>query len=430
MTTISRRGFLRALTVSGAGLLASCATPATPTFTPPSPVPTNTVVPPSPLPTSTIAPSATFPATVIKTSTRPPTPSDPATPTSTSTSTAAVEPTRPLATATAVNPIRHVIVFLQENHTFDSLFAGFPGANSQNAGETCPDALPADPPHQHADSLVANGATTDAARCSYAEAQAPNYWRLARAFTLCDNFFSDVRGPSHPNYLMTMAAQSPILNTPANGDECPNLCFDIPTIADRLDARGLTWRDYAGMFTDIKGVVGRKEVTDYDDASFFRDVSVGNLPDVCWLNSGFLENGDDKSGHPPSSLCAGENYAVRVLNAVMASPQWNSTAVFLMWDDWGGFYDHVAPPLVERASDGTPFRYGFRVPCLVISPYARRGFVFHQLASFVSTLKFIETLYGLPPLNQRDASANDMFGCFDFAQAPLPPFALTPRVCS
>lgn len=423
MTTISRRNFLRALTAAGAGLLASCASPLAPT-------PGLTTTPdPTAFPTDRIVSAATFPATAVKTPTLAPSATAPSTSTHTPPPTARPEPTRTLAAATAVNPIRHVIIFLQENHTFDSLFAGFPGANGQNAGKPCSDALPADPPHQHADAVSSNRATLEAARCSYAEAQAPNYWKLARAFTLCDNFFSDVRGPSHPNYLMTMAAQSPIMNTPTNGDECPNLCFDIPTIVDRLDARGLTWRDYAGMFTGIKGLVGRKEVTDYDDAAFFRDVSAGNLPDVCWLNSGFLENGADKSGHPPSSLCAGENYAAQVLNAVMTGPQWNSTTLFLMWDDWGGFYDHVAPPIVERAADGSPFRYGFRVPCIVVSPYARRGFVSHELYSFVSTLKFIETLYRLKPLNERDGSANGMMECFDFAQAPLPPLTLTPRVC-
>src|SRR6476660_5605464 len=183
MTTISRRNFLRALTATSAGLLASCAPPSTPTNTPPS-APTNTIVP-SPFPTKTIAPSATSAPTIVKTSTLAPSATDPATlsPTSdpatvapTSTSTATSEPTRPLATATVVNPIRHVLVFLQEHHTFDSLFAGFAGANAQNAGKPCPDALPADPPHQHYNSLSPDGATSDAARCSYAEAQAPNYW--------------------------------------------------------------------------------------------------------------------------------------------------------------------------------------------------------------------------------------------------------------
>jgi len=225
-----------------------------------------------------------------------------------------------------------------------------------------------------------------------------------------------------------MAAQSPILNTPSNGDECPNFCLDIETIAQRLDARGLTWRDYAGLFTDIKGLRGRKEITANGDASFFRDAEAGTLPDVAWLNSGFLE--DEKSGHPPGSLCAAENYAVKVVNTVMNSPQWNSTALFLFWDDWGGFFDHVTPPIVERAADGTPFRYGFRVPCIVISPYARQGYVSHQLYSFVSILRYIENTFGLQPLTSRDAQANGMEDCFDYTQTPLTPIQLSERECS
>jgi phospholipase C len=325
--------------------------------------------------------------------------------------------------------IQHVLVFIQENHTFDNLFAGFPGADSAYAGQDCPDALPADPPHQHADALVADGATTRAARCSYNATSAPIYWQLAREFALCDRFFSDVRGPSHPNYLMLGAAQSPIANTPGPSDVCPQFCLDLPTLPDRLDARGLAWRDYGGLFTDIKALAGRPEVTDRDDSGLFRDAQNGTLPSVAWLNSGFLVGGDAKSGHPPASLCAAQNYAVQVLNAVMGGPQWPSTAVILVWDDWGGFYDHVAPPVVENWTDGTPFRYGFRVPCLVISPYARRGYVSHTLHSLVSTLRFIETLFGLKPLTSRDAQASDLLDCFDFTQAPRPPLVLAPLAC-
>jgi phospholipase C len=113
----------------------------------------------------------------------------------------------------------------------------------------------------------------------------------------------------------------------------------------------------------------------------------------------------------------------------MNGPQWNSTAVFLVWDDWGGFYDHVEPPAVENWTDGTLYRYGHRVPCLVVSPYARPGYVSHVLYSHVSTLRFVQTLFGLNPLTERDAQANNLFDCFDFSQPPLPPVTLAPRDC-
>jgi phospholipase C len=325
--------------------------------------------------------------------------------------------------------VKHIVIFIQENHTFDSLFANFPGADGQSAGPACADALPADPPHQHADALTPNGATTDAARCSYTEAAAPNYWRLAREFALCDRFFSDVRGPSQPNYLMLVAAQSPIVDSPRPWVMCPRFCLDLPTIADRLDAAQLTWRDYTGLFSDIRNLARRREMTIFDDASFFRDAANGTLPNVAWLNSEFLRDGDNKSGHPPGSLCQAENYAVQVVDAVMSGPQWNATALFVVWDDWGGFYDHVEPPTVETLPDGSPLRYGFRVPCIVVSPYARSGYVSHRTHSFVSLLHFIETVFQLQPLTDRDAQASDLLDCFDFAQAPRVPQPLSLRAC-
>jgi phospholipase C len=326
--------------------------------------------------------------------------------------------------------IKNIIIFIQENHSFDSLFAGFPGANSKFSDRECTASLLRDPPHTHADALQPDGATTVEARCSYMEAHAPNYWKAARAFTLCDNYFSDVRGPSHPNYLMMITGQSPIINAPSPSDICPHFCLDIPALPHRLNAQGLTWRDYGGIFTSIKSLAGRSEVMDYQDEKFFVDADKGTLPNVAWLNSGFLTDSYAKSGHPPASLCGGENYAVRVLNAVMSSSQWRTTALFLVWDDWGGFYDHVEPPVVERWEDGTPFRYGHRVPCIVISPYARAGYVSHTRHSHVSLLHFAETIFGLEPLTGRDANASDMLDCFDFDQSPLPPFLLTARQCS
>ena len=325
--------------------------------------------------------------------------------------------------------IKNIIFFIQENHSFDNLFAGFPGADGKSAPRGCPDALQMDPPHRHADALLLNSATTEEASCSYTEISAPNYWKVARAFTLCDRYFSEIRGASYPNYLMLVAAQSPLVDPPSTFDVCPVFCLDIPVFPHRLDAHGLTWRDYGGMFTTIKSLAVRSEVFHFDDERFFKDAAAGTLPNVSWLFSGFLKNSDAKSGHPPASLCGGENYAVSVLNAAMNGPQWPTTALFLVWDDWGGVYDHVDPPVVERWKDGTPFRYGHRVPCIVISPYARPGYVSHTIHSHVSLLRFAETIFGLEPLTERDAHASDMLDCFDFEQPALSPLVLTPRVC-
>lgn len=336
----------------------------------------------------------------------------------------------PLITTPAYKKIKNILFFIQENHTFDSLFANFPGANGQFAGQTCLDALPSDPPHSHAAALLPNSATTEAANCSYPEAQIPNYWQLARNFALCDNFFSEMRGPSHPNYFLMVAGQTPTVLTPSPTDLCPDYCLDIPSLPNRLDEHGLTWKDYGGLFSSFQSLYQRPEVMNYQDAQFFTDAENGTLPQVAWLNAGYLTDGDAKSGHPPASMCGGENYAVQVLNAAMNSPQWPEMAIFLVWDDWGGFFDHVTPPNVENWTDGTLFRYGYRVPCLVLSPYARAGYVSHTLYSLVSLLKFAETVFDLAPLTSRDASANDMLDCFDFNQAPLPPTLLSPRACS
>lgn len=178
----SRRRFLRWTLTAGAGALAACAgRAADPTgIAPPATVSTSS--------TPALASTATTPPTASPTPV-PPTPTIVPSP-----------PASATAPATVRDRIQNVVIFIQENHTFDSLFAGFPGADGVDSGQPCPDALPADPPHQHADALRATSNTTAAARCTYTEAMAPNYWKLARAFTLCDSYFTDVRGPSHPNF--------------------------------------------------------------------------------------------------------------------------------------------------------------------------------------------------------------------------------------
>jgi phospholipase C len=414
--SFSRRAFLKYLLAAGAGLAASCVPAQNATDTP-----TILTLPTPRLPTG--GPPSLVPAT----GTRPTTAS-----TNTFLPIASSAPTAtqpPTATPTPSDKIKSIIFFIQENHTFDSLFAGFPGTDSLNAGKPCPDRLPADPPHQHADSFQPSAYTTTAADCSYTEQSAATYWQIAKQFALCDRFFSDVRGPSHPNYFMMTSAQTPIVNTPNPTDLCPDFCYDLPTLANRLDDQKLSWRDYGGIMTDIKSLVGRSEVMDRQDAQYFADAAAGTLPNMCWLNSDFLENGDNLSGHPTGSLCSAQQYAAKVINAAIASPQWGSIAMFLVWDDWGGFYDHVDPPVIEKWTDGTPLRYGFRVPCIVISPFARGGYVSHETHSFVSVLHFAEMVYNLKPLNERDAGASALLDCFDFAQKTAPATSIAVPSC-
>ncbi len=151
---------------------------------------------------------------------------------------------------------------------------------------------------------------------------------------------------------------------------------------------------------------------------FIQDAQNGQLPAVSWVvtKSGLSE-------HPPASVCLGENWTVEQLNALMQGPEWNSTVVFLTWDDFGGFYDHVAPPVVDN------FGFGPRVPLLIISPWVKPGLITHTTLEFSSVLKFIEQRFDLDPLTQRDQNANDLTGVFDFHQDPLPPLILDTRQC-
>lgn len=157
------------------------------------------------------------------------------------------------------------------------------------------------------------------------------------------------------------------------------------------------------------------------DTQFVADALNGQLPAVSWLVTSA-----DLSEHPGASTCNGENWTVNQLNAIMQGPQsqWNSTVIFLIWDDFGGFYDHVAPPVLDQ------YGLGPRVPLVIISPYARPGYVSHTPYEFASFLKFVEERFGLSPLTSRDANANDMLDSFDFTQTPLSPPILQTRHCS
>jgi uncharacterized protein (TIGR03437 family) len=153
-----------------------------------------------------------------------------------------------------------------------------------------------------------------------------------------------------------------------------------------------------------------------DATQFYSDAQNGTLPQVSWI----IPN-DVLSEHPPASITTGMNYVTGLVNAVMSSPEWNSTAVFISWDDWGGFYDHIDPPKVDQ------YGLGIRVPGLVISPYARQGYVDHKTYSFESWLRLIEERFGVNPMTARDNAANDMIDAFDFTQEPRAPVMMNPN---
>jgi phospholipase C len=202
-------------------------------------------------------------------------------------------------------------------------------------------------------------------------------------------------------------------------------CTDVAVLPDRLEAAGISWKEYLGANEWVQPLRMVRHVRFspmYDNvvpwATFLTDLEAGSLPSVSWLTPPFAQ-----SEHPPASMCQGENWTVQVLNALMRSPEWSSTAVILTWDDFGGFYDHVAPPHVDL------YGLGPRVPALIISPYAKPGYIDHTTYEFASVLRFIETIFDVAPLTSRDAGSSDMLDAFDFAQRPLPPLELAQRDC-
>ena len=379
-------------------------------------------------------------------------------------------------------PIQHIVFILKENRSFDSYFGTFPGSRGATSGKIStgqviplgrlPDITPNDPGHGWPEALtsmdggkmdrfdIIDAGNINGAFMSYKQFQQsdiPNYFSYAYNFVLSDNTFSSMHGGSFPQHLYSIAAQSngviniPFLNqgkTAIGGWGCDDPaatlvqvmdeegditgefpCFDFQTLADSMETAGVSWKYYApssgeqgyvfNTFNAINHIrnSGLWNTNVVSDTQFADDALSGMLPAMSWLVTGAA------SEHPPNSSCFGENWTVTQLNALMQGPDWATTAVFLAWDDFGGFYDHIPVP--------QPDVYGFgpRVPMLIISPYAKPGHISHILYEFSSVLKYAEETFGLAPLTERDAKANDMQDSFDYSQNPNPPLILTQRSC-
>jgi phospholipase C len=200
-------------------------------------------------------------------------------------------------------------------------------------------------------------------------------------------------------------------------------CFNNKTLGDELDAAGLSWRFYTGpIYGDggiwsgyqaikhiYKGPDWNKDIIT-PQTQFFKDVKNGALPVVSWITP-TRENSD----HPGYNSKTGPSWVASLVNAIGESNYWDSTVIFVFWDDYGGFYDHVPPKLVDY--DGL----GMRVPLLIISPYAKDGYVSHVRYEHGSILKFIEDRFNLPRLAASDTRANSPeTDCFDFSKPPRP----------
>jgi phospholipase C len=336
----------------------------------------------------------------------------------------------------------------------------------------------------------------DLADTQMRRAQIPSYWKYAKTYGIGDAMFASWRGASFANNVFEVAGQtgrySTVLNRRAimgnansngpgfyhwgcdlpagstvvmlglNGNHSLVYpCFDFPALPNVLDTYGVSWRQYANegeaQFLHV-GLDAIRPVRCHDGSTaepcppnsywsdhvqpasvFFDDVTAGTLASVSWIVPKETE-------HPPKTACAGENATVNIVNAIMQSPYWDSTAIVTTWDEWGGFYDHVPPP--TAAGMNQLISYGFRVPLLVISPWTRvgtlsgGGYVSHDFSSHVSMLRFVEALWGLPTLQAADDPSTyqagepvpgDLMDFFDFSGAspPKPGVMLrTTRACT
>jgi len=356
------------------------------------------------------------------------------------------------APTTPVQPtgaIKHVIFIIQENHSFDNYFGTYPGVVGLRPGIKLPlkkggppaiapyhltaplthdlehDWIPAHRAYDNGkmDGFVYADQYTDVMGY-YDGSDIPNYWSYAAHFTLDDMFFSSLMGPSLPNHLYTVAGSAGgwIWNMWAP----PSCGFTFASVPQQLQAAHVSWRDYNGfapggfwLWNPLPGFTAFQHSAALRsglvaNTQYFRDLRDGNLASVSWITPDMLD-----SEHPPTDYHLGMWYVTDLLNALMESRYWSDTLVVVTWDEYGGFYDNVAPKQLD------PYGFGFRVPALVISPYAKAGAIDATTYDFTSVLKYIEQLHGLAPISSRTAKVNSIGGSVDLRQAPLAPYLIT-----
>jgi phospholipase C len=343
-----------------------------------------------------------------------------------------------VSTASALSPlVDHVVIIVKENHTYDNYFGTFPNSEGDNTLAPEPDPPNVSPDHRHETWMQRD--TDQRYHVQYSEANIPTYFALARQYTLCDHFFSEVAGPSTPSHLMLITADSPVIDNPPFSSVPKNL-YNLKSFPLALQNAGLTWGNYGGYaFHYIKELANSPQNHTRD--LFVHQAAAGQLPSVSWV---YGDGNPPFSEHPKENIAQGSEWTGQLIQAIVDGGLWPRTVIFVTWDDWGGWYDHVDPPNVEKWDsrraqypsdahpefDGQQFRYGSRVPCLVISPYAKKGYVSQVQHSHISLVKFCQNLLGIQSVNPRLDTADDMSDCFDATQAPLaapklpPPTAL------
>ena len=361
-------------------------------------------------------------------------------------------------------PIQHLVILMQENHTFDNYFGTYQGADGLPSGTK----MPVDPKNPGAGYVtpwhIGNSTITDLSHSIatyraqynngkmdgfvsalnarnqdgklamgyYDDRDLPYYWNLADNYVLFDKFFSSAKDGSFANHMYWVAAIPPVA---PKGQNLSEALVSVPTIFDRLQAAGVSWKFYVQNYDPTityrnLGVSGNRAsqvvwvpLLNFDRfiddpalsshivnlSQYYVDLNNGSLPSVAYI----IPSGS--SEHPPSSVASGQQFVRTLLQELMRSSAWDSSAFMLAYDDWGGWYDHVSPPQVDE------YGYGPRVPVILVSPYAKKGYIDNTMLDFTSMLKFIEQNWNIAPLADRDARANNFLEAFDFNQQPRQP---------
>jgi phospholipase C len=375
--------------------------------------------------------------------------------------------------------IKYVIIIVQENRSPDNLFHGLPGADIANSGTNSMGQVvplqpvditaPYDIDHSHSgfkteyDGGLMNGWDLVNFKCPsnacspltafgyVPPAEVQPYFTMAERYTFADRMFETNQGPSFPAHQFIisgtstnavgsnlLASENPNYNPKANmlncdgsnlslvamidpsGSEATKLqpCFDHPVLFDELDAKGVSWRYYdsysGGVWSAPDAISHIRFGADWSNVivpqtTVLTDIAAGQLRQVSWVIPS-----PAASDHALATDGSGPAWVASIVNAVGQSPYWQNTAIFITWDDWGGWFDHVTPQILNS------YELGFRVPLIVVSPYAKLGYVSHVQHEYGSILKYVEETYGLPSLGYTDARADDFADCFNYVQTPTP----------
>ena len=366
-------------------------------------------------------------------------------------------------------PIEHIVVLMQENRSFDHYFSRMHRADVDRATQAMSNPDPAGGPpihpfhardycevadldhswngtHREWDGGAMDGFTTQnvdpldptghRTMGYYYQRDLPFYYKLYRTFAMSDRHFCGVLGPTFPNrhYLLAGTSFGHISNDfPTTTSE-----FSQPTIFNRLDDAGVSWRIYQ---SDIAFALVYAYVRNHPPGNlvgireYFHDAAAGTLPQVAFIDPAFLGAAENDE-HPPTNVQVGQAFVASVVGAFVQSPNWSRGALFLTYDEHGGYFDHVPPPAACVPDDIPPqlnpgdvvaaFDHsGIRVPLVAVSPFARKHYVSHVVTDHTSILRFIETRFDLPALTRRDANASPLLDLFDFAH---PSFVKPPRL--